>query len=151
MKRQRIKILHSVFLLFIALLICCNVFGEVQFPKVKIINKTDIPLKIFGKYSSAFKGKTLHGMAKKGKVASLKGVHGSGKYQYHLRNIRLYIPGKLKHPVVDIDTTGHFDLRTPHPEVDIDGKKVKLTVSSDCFKENKAECQLVISRSTKKA
>ena len=152
MKRQRIKILHSVSLLFITLLICCNVFGKVQFKGVKIINKTDIPLKLFGKYSNGFTDRTSYKMVKKGNVVSLKWLYaGRGRYEHRLKNIKLYIPGKLEHPVVDIDIEGSFSLLTPHPEVDVDGEKVKLMVSSDCFERKQTVCQLVISPSVKKA
>ena len=161
MKKYRIKILHSVYLLFITLLVCGNVSGA-----VKIINKTDISLRLIGDYEDNNGTRWSDNVVEKGEQVSLGWTDYSRRYDgdqgaYRLKNMMLYIPDNMNEPIVRVSANsmdiyfmmiGRLILnRGQYPEVDIDGKKVKLMVVSNCFgKTRKVTCKLIIEKYNKR-
>ena len=152
MRKYSISILPSVYLLFLALLICSKASGA-----VKIINKTDIPLKLTGHYTYAdnrHRSHLVEATAKDEKAVFLSWEQEWNLLYYRLTAIALYMPGKMYHPIVSVSVSSPDSLAgklvlnsLQYPEVSIDGEKIKLMVDSNCFDDTKKEmCLLTIKK-----
>ena len=163
MTKKPVKILCSVHFLLILLMISCKAIGGLF-----VINKTNIELKVTGTFKSIATKKcpaqtnTSGFTAKHGDVSyfewykSRKDCRCLSSPHFQFRNISVYrsdnnnkiISASVETMEDYILTYGRLIGKFPQNKiVNINGKKIKLTVDANCFKRKHPGCKLILRQS----